>query len=227
VAFPSGTGTAAVVERVRALGADPSVHGIIVQLPLAPPADADAVLDVVPPAKDVDGFHPENVGRVSVGLPGFVPATPAGILAMLRHYDVPLAGRHAVVIGRSTIVGRPMATLLSAKGVDMTVTMGHSRSGAALVELARQADLLVVAMGRPEAVTADWVKPGATVVDVGIHRIERDGAKKLVGDVHAASVSRVAGALTPVPGGVGPMTVAMVVANTVTAAGRLAARVKV
>jgi methylenetetrahydrofolate dehydrogenase (NADP+)/methenyltetrahydrofolate cyclohydrolase len=175
----------------------------------------------------VDGFHPVNAGRLAQGLPALVPATPLGIVELLRHYDVPLAGRHAVVLGRSNIVGRPLATLLSRKGVDMTVTLGHSASGPGLAALAREADLLVAAIGRPEAVTADWVKPGATVVDVGIHRVAdttKPGGSRITGDVDAASVVRVAGALTPVPGGVGPMTVAMVVANTLAAAERQAAR---
>jgi len=226
IELPAGTTTDAVVERVRALGADPSVHGILVQLPLAPPADAQAVLEAIRPEKDVDGFHPLNAGRLAQGLPALAPATPSGILELLRHHQIPLAGRHAVVIGRSNIVGRPLATLLSHKGVDMTVTLGHSASGPALRSLAREADLLVAAMGRPEAITADWVKPGATVVDVGIHRVSDPSAKsgsRLTGDVDAASVARVAGALSPVPGGVGPMTVAMVVVNTVNAAERLAA----
>ncbi len=230
VAIAAGTDTRAVVEKVRAIGADPEVHGMLVQLPLAPPADAQEVLEAIPPAKDVDGFHPVNAGRLSLGLPGFVPATPLGIVEMLRHYEIPLAGRHAVVLGRSNIVGRPMANLLSAKQANMTVTIGHSASGPELKELARQADLLVVAIGKPEVVTADWVKPGAVVVDVGIHRVpdpSRRSGNRLTGDVHAESVARVASALTPVPGGVGPMTVAMVLANTVLAAQRQAVRVKV
>jgi methylenetetrahydrofolate dehydrogenase (NADP+)/methenyltetrahydrofolate cyclohydrolase len=217
----AGTDTKTVVELVRALGEDPEVHGILVQLPLAPPADPQPVLEAVPPAKDVDGFHPVNVGRLSLGLPGFVPATPLGIVELLRHHEIPLEGRHAVVLGRSNIVGRPLANLLSSRGVNMTVTVCHSASGPAMVELARQADLLVAAIGKAETVTGDWVKPGATVVDVGIHRIpaaDRREGYRLAGDVDAASVSRVAGALTPVPGGVGPMTVAMVLANTVRAA---------
>ena len=227
VALPAGTGTAAVVERVRRLGEDPAVHGILVQLPLAPDPAApgaptpQAIFDAIPPAKDVDGFHPVNVGRLAAGLPGFVPCTPRGIHELLRHYEVPLAGRHVVVLGRSNIVGRPLATLLSRKGVDATVTLGHSASGPGLQELARQADVLVCAIGSPEMVTAEWVRPGATVVDVGVHRIPdptRRTGSRLVGDVEAASVSKVAGALTPVPGGVGPMTVAMVLANTVLAA---------
>jgi metallophosphoesterase (TIGR00282 family) len=227
VTLAAGTETGAVIERVLALGADPDVHGILVQLPLAPPADAQAVLESIPPAKDVDGFHPVNAGALALGLPGFVPATPRGILELLRYYQIPLAGRHAVVLGRSNIVGRPLATLLSSKAVNMTVTIGHSVSGPALEGLAREADLLVAAIGRPEIVTADWVKPGATVVDVGVHRVpspESRRGTRLTGDVHAESVARVAGAYTPVPGGVGPMTVAMVVANTVLAAQRLAQR---
>ncbi len=226
VTLAAGVPTEAVVERVRALGADPSVHGILVQLPLAPPADPQAVLEAIAPEKDVDGFHPLNAGRLAQGLPAFAPATPAGILELLRHHQVPLAGRHAVVIGRSNVVGRPLATLLSQKGVDMTVTLGHSASGPSLRALAREADLLVAAMGRPGAVTADWVRPGAAVVDVGIHRVADPSAKsgfRLAGDVDAPSVARVAAALSPVPGGVGPMTVAMVVLNTVGAAERLAA----
>ena len=227
VALPAGSGTAAVVERVRRLGEDPAVHGILVQLPLAPdPASPgtptlQAIFEAIPPAKDVDGLHPVNVGRLAAGLPGFVPCTPRGIHELLRHYEVPLAGRHVVVLGRSNIVGRPLATLLSRKGVDATVTLGHSASGPGLLDLARQADVLVCAIGSPEMVTAEWVRPGATVVDVGVHRIPdptRRTGSRLVGDVEAGSVSKVAGALTPVPGGVGPMTVAMVLANTVLAA---------
>jgi len=185
------------------------------------------VLEAIPPAKDVDGFHPVNVGALALGLPGFIPATPRGILELLRFHQVPLAGRHAVVLGRSNIVGRPLANLLSSRAVNMTVTLGHSASGVALEHLAREADLLVAAIGKPEFVTADWVKPGATVVDVGVHRVASPEGRRpfrLTGDVHAESVARVAGGLTPVPGGVGPMTVAMVVANTVLAAQRGAQR---
>jgi metallophosphoesterase (TIGR00282 family) len=227
VAIPGGTETAVVVGRVRALGDDPGVHGLLVQLPLAAPADAAEVLDAVPPDKDVDGFHPVNAGRLAAGLPGFVPATPKGILELLRYHEVPLAGRHAVVLGRSTIVGRPMATLLSMRGVDMTVTLGHSASGASLRDLSRQADLLIAAIGRAEAVTAEWIKPGAVVVDVGQHRVPVAGGSRVTGDVAAESVARVASALTPVPGGVGPMTVAMVVANTVVAVERQLSGVRV
>jgi len=221
VAIAAGSDTRAVVRQVRALGDDPEVHGILVQLPLAPPADAREVLEAIPPVKDVDGFHPVNAGRLAQGLPALVPATPLGIVELLRFHGVALEGRHAVVLGRSNIVGRPLATLLSSKACNMTVTIGHSASGPGLIELARQADLLVAAMGRPQAVGEEWVKPGATVVDVGIHRVAGgNGTTRLTGDVDAKAVSRVAGALTPVPGGVGPMTVAMVIANTAAAAAR-------
>jgi len=229
ITLPAGSETRAVVEAVRRLADDPAVHGIIVQLPLAPPADRAAVLDAVPPEKDVDGFNPLSAGRLAAGLPGFVPATPRGVLELLRYYEVPLAGRHAVILGRSTIVGRPLATLLSNRGIDMTVTIGHSRSGPELRALARQADLLVAAIGKPETVTGDWVKPGAVVVDVGIHRVAGrvPGETRLTGDVDAASIAHVASAYTPVPGGVGPMTVAALIANTVLAAERLDNPVKV
>jgi len=228
VSIAAGATTEEVVRRVRQLGANPEVHGILVQLPLAPPADGQAVLEAIPPHKDVDGFHPENAGRLALGLPGFVPATPFGILRLLQHYEIPLKGRHAVVLGRSHIVGRPIATLLSSKGCDMTVTIGHSASGPGLPALARQADLLVAAVGRRHMVTADWVKPGAVVVDVGIHRSEpANGESKgrLTGDVDFEAVRHVASAITPVPGGVGPMTVAIVVLNTIVAAERQSAKV--
>lgn len=229
VGLPAGSTTEQVVARVRQVGAEERVHGILVQLPLAPPADSQAVLLAIPPDKDVDGFHPENAGRLAQGLPGFVPATPAGIVALLRHYAIPLAGRHAVVIGRSHVVGRPLATLLSSKGIDMTVTLGHSASGPELRALAREADVLVAAAGRPQLVNDEWVKPGATVIDVGIHRLPPLAGQKngrLIGDVDADAVQRVASALTPVPGGVGPMTVAMVVAATVLAAERQSAHAR-
>jgi methylenetetrahydrofolate dehydrogenase (NADP+)/methenyltetrahydrofolate cyclohydrolase len=229
VALPAGTDTATVIGKVQALGESRDVHGILVQLPLAPPAEAAAVLEAVPPGKDVDGFHTTNAGRLASGLQGFVPCTPRGILHLLRYYQVPLVGRHAVVLGRSLIVGRPLATLLSSKGTDMTVTVGHSASGPGLRDLARQADLLIAAIGKPEFVTGEWVKPGATVVDVGIHQATgpRADGRKLIGDVETQSVATVAGAMTPVPGGVGPMTVAMLVANTVLAAERQLAGVQV
>jgi 2',3'-cyclic-nucleotide 2'-phosphodiesterase len=219
--LPEGADTATVVARVRELGADPGVHGVLVQLPMMGPADPHAVLEAVPPAKDVDGFHPVNVGRLAAGLPAFVPCTPLGILELLRHHEVPLAGRHVVVLGRSNLIGRPLSALLSRKGVDATVTVGHSASGPGLRELAQRADVLVCAIGRPEFVTAEWVRPGAVVVDAGIHRVPdptRRSGTRTAGDVEFGSVSRIAGAITPVPGGVGPMTVAMLLHNTVRAA---------
>lgn len=231
VQFPAGTTTEDVIKRVRALGADPSVHGILVQLPLAAPANGDAVLEAIPPAKDVDGFHPENAGRLAVGLPCFIPATPFGVLRLLQHYEIPLKGKHAVVLGRSHIVGRPMATLLSSRPQDMTVSIGHSGSDPAkLKALAREADVLVAAVGRRHMVTADWVKPGAVVIDVGIHRdppAPGSTKSRITGDVEFEAVRHVAGAITPVPGGVGPMTVALVVLSTVIAAERQSAAVKV
>ena len=228
VTMPAGTTTDEVVRRVQQLGADPSIHGILVQLPLAAPADGQAALEAIPPFKDVDGFHPENAGRLALGLPGFVPATPYGVVRLLQYYEIPLKGKHAVVLGRSHIVGRPAATLLSSKGCDMTVTIGHSASGPELRALARQADVLVAAVGKRHMVTADWVKPGAVVVDVGIHRMEVPGGKsRLTGDVDFEAVKHIASAITPVPGGVGPMTVALVVLNTVIAAERQCAAVSV
>lgn len=204
-------------------GRDDAVHGVLLQLPLPEGWDAQTLQESLPPAKDVDGLHPENAGRLALGLPGLVPCTPLGVLALLRHYEIPLAGRHAVVMGRSAIVGRPLSLLLSAREVDATVTVLHSRSREA-ASIARQADVLIAAIGRPRFVTAEFVRPGAAVVDVGIHRAETpgpDGKRRLVGDVDADAVAAVAGALSPVPGGVGPLTVAFLLANTVLAAERL------
>jgi methylenetetrahydrofolate dehydrogenase (NADP+)/methenyltetrahydrofolate cyclohydrolase len=169
----------------------------------------------IPPSKDVDGFHPESLGRLALGLPGFVACTPQGILAMLRHYDVPLAGKRVTIVGRSAIVGTPLALLLSRKGVDATVTLAHSRTSH-LEEVCREADVLVAALGVPRALGAAHVKKGAVVIDVGIHRV--DG--HLVGDVDAEAVRQIASALSPVPGGVGPLTVAFLLSNTLEAAER-------
>jgi methylenetetrahydrofolate dehydrogenase (NADP+)/methenyltetrahydrofolate cyclohydrolase len=202
---------AQLLECIARLNRDPAVHGILVQLPLPPHLEAERLLAAVSPAKDVDGFHAENLGLLARGTPRFVACTPAGVLRLLDHAGVPLAGRHAVVIGRSAIVGKPMALLLLQR--DATVTICHSKT-TRLAELARQADVLVAAAGRPRMVGADMVKPGACVIDVGTSRTA-DG--KLSGDVDFAAVSEVAGWITPVPGGVGPMTVAMLVANTVRA----------
>ena len=209
--LPAQASEQAILERVAALNADARVHGILVQLPLPRGVNAERVQAAVSPAKDVDGFHADNLGLLLRGRPRFVPCTPAGIMRLLEHAAVPLAGRHAVVIGRSNIVGKPLALLLLQR--DATVTICHSRT-LHLAALARAADVLVAAAGVARLVGAQMVKPGACVVDVGIHR-GADG--KLVGDVDAAAVAPIAGWLTPVPGGVGPMTVAMLVANTVRA----------
>ena len=198
---------------VTALNQDVSVHGILVQLPLPKHLDEARVLRLIDPDKDVDGFHAMNSGRLMNGQPGFVPCTPLGVMELLKAYDIPVAGKHAVVIGRSNIVGKPMAMLLLA--ANATVTICHSRTQN-LAELTRQADILVAAVGRAGFVTADMVKPGAAVIDVGINRV--DG--QIVGDVDYAAVSEVAGYITPVPGGVGQMTIALLLANTLDAATR-------
>jgi methylenetetrahydrofolate dehydrogenase (NADP+)/methenyltetrahydrofolate cyclohydrolase len=200
-----------LLERIAGLNRDPTVHGIVVQMPLPAHLDHERVLAAVSAAKDVDGFHAENLGLLARGTPRFVSCTPAGVLRLLDHAGVPLAGRHAVVIGRSSIVGKPVALLLLQR--DATVTICHSKT-TRLAELARQADVLVAAAGRPRMVGAEMVKPGACVIDVGTSRTAEG---KLSGDVDFAAVSEVAGWITPVPGGVGPMTVAMLVANTVRA----------
>lgn len=197
-----------------------SADGILVQLPLPEHVDTVAVLDAVPPDRDVDGFHPENAGLLSQGRPRFVPCTAAGVQRMLIDAGIETAGRHAVIIGRSDIVGKPLSLLLASRGPggDATVTLCHSRS-ADLPAITRQADILVAAVGRPGLVTADMVKPGAAVIDVGINRITGpDGGGRLVGDVDYDAVREVAGWISPVPGGVGPLTVAMLLANTVLAA---------
>jgi len=202
-----------LVETIARLNTDPSVHGILVQLPLPRQIDPDAVIAAIDPAKDVDGFHPVNVGRLVAGLPCMVPCTPLGVVRLLEAYGLPLAGKHAVIVGRSAIVGKPMAHLLLAK--DCTVTICHSRTPD-LASFTRQADVLVAAVGRPKTITADMVKPGAIVVDVGINRLETG----LVGDVDYGPARDVAGWLTPVPGGVGPLTIAMLLKNTLSAAMR-------
>lgn len=212
---------------VDGLNADPGIHGILVQLPLPEHLDAKATLERIRPDKDVDGFHPLNVGRAFTGDPrGFAPATPAGVMELLRHYDVPTRGRHALVVGRSLIVGKPLASLLVAPGPDATVTLAH-RHTTDLPSHTRVADILVTAVGKPGLITADMVRPGATVVDVGTSRVPDPSAPKgyrIAGDVDFDAVREVAGALTPVPGGVGPMTIAILLRNTVTAAERLARR---
>jgi len=211
---PATTTQAELLALVRELNADASVHGILVQLPLPKGLDADAVVRALDPAKDVDGLHPENVAALALGSRGLVPCTPAGCIELCDQLGFSLAGKRVVVIGRSMLVGKPFAFLALAR--DATVTICHSRTSD-LPAVCREADVLVAAVGRPEMVKADWIKPGAVVLDVGINRLA-DG--RLVGDVDFAGASAVAGAITPVPGGVGPMTIAMLMANTLTAAAR-------
>ena len=222
VRVPATATTADLVALVAAIVRNEHgpADGILVQLPLPEHVDAVAVLDAVPPDRDVDGFHPENAGLLSQGRPRFVPCTAAGVQRMLIDAGVKTAGRHVVIVGRSDIVGKPLALLLASRwpGGDATVTICHSRS-TALAAITRQADILVAAVGRPRLVTADMVKPGATVIDVGINRIVGPGGTgKLVGDVDFDAVREVAGSISPVPGGVGPLTVAMLLANTLLAA---------
>ncbi|MCA2013084.1 bifunctional methylenetetrahydrofolate dehydrogenase/methenyltetrahydrofolate cyclohydrolase FolD [Pararhodobacter sp. CCB-MM2] len=212
--LPADTSEADLLALIDQLNKDQSVHGILVQLPLPGHLNSDLVINSIDPAKDVDGFHISNVGLLGTGQKSMVPCTPLGCLMMLRDHHGSLSGMNAVVVGRSNIVGKPMAQLLL--GDSCTVTIAHSRTKD-LAAVCRSADILVAAVGRPEMIPGDWVKPGATVIDVGINRIERDGKNKLVGDVEFASAAEVAGAITPVPGGVGPMTIACLLANTLTA----------
>jgi len=211
----AATPEADLLDLVEQLNEDPEVHGILVQLPLPDHMNADAVINAIDPGKDVDGFHISNVGRLGTGQKSMVPCTPLGCLMMLRDHHGSLSGLDAVVVGRSNIVGKPMAQLLL--GDSCTVTIAHSRTKD-LPGVARRADIVVAAVGRPGMVTAEWIKPGATVIDVGINRVEAGGGKtRLVGDVDYQSAVEVAGAITPVPGGVGPMTIACLLANTLTA----------
>ena len=208
------TSEADLLALIGQLNADRAVHGILVQLPLPGHLNADLIINSIDPAKDVDGFHISNVGLLGTGQKAMVPCTPLGCLMMLRAHHGSLAGLSAVVVGRSNIVGKPMAQLLL--GDSCTVTIAHSRTRD-LAAVCRGADILVAAVGRAEMITGDMVKPGATVIDVGINRVARDGKARLVGDVDFATASKVAGAITPVPGGVGPMTIACLLANTLTA----------
>ncbi|MEO8244912.1 MAG: bifunctional methylenetetrahydrofolate dehydrogenase/methenyltetrahydrofolate cyclohydrolase FolD [bacterium] len=212
--LPIDTAEAELLALVHSLNADPKVHGILVQLPLPSHLNSELIINTIDPAKDVDGFHISNVGLLGTGQKSMVPCTPLGCLMMLRDHHGKLSGLNAVVVGRSNIVGKPMAQLLL--GDSCTVTIAHSRTKD-LAAVCRGADILVAAVGRPEMITGDFVRPGATVIDVGINRVERDGKTRLVGDVHYASAAAVAGAITPVPGGVGPMTIACLLANTLTA----------
>jgi len=222
--LPDTTTEANLLALVQSLNEDPGIHGILVQLPLPPQIDSAAVLGAIDPDKDVDGFHVVNAGRLAVGLPGLVPCTPLGSAMLLKARLGDLSGLHAVIVGRSNIVGKPMAQLLLAE--NCTVTVAHSRSRD-LPALCRSADILVAAVGRPEMIRGDWIKPGATVIDVGINRVlsadpvkAAEGRTRVVGDVAFIEVAEVAGAITPVPGGVGPMTIACLLANTYVAACR-------
>ena len=218
IELPAAAPQAALLAEIDRLNRDDRIDGILVQLPLPPQIDARRVIAAVDPAKDVDGFHPLNVGRLWSGLPALVPATPQGCMLLLGSVHEQLAGREAVVLGRSNIVGKPMAALLLA--ADCTVGWVHSKTPDAAARC-RQADILIAAAGRPGIVGRDWVKPGGTVIDVGINRVARpDGKNRLVGDVDYVAASEVAGAITPVPGGVGPMTIACLLRNTLIAACR-------
>jgi methylenetetrahydrofolate dehydrogenase (NADP+)/methenyltetrahydrofolate cyclohydrolase len=227
ILLPAETSEEELLARVDALNADPNVHGILVQMPLPRHMSADKVIRRIRPEKDVDGFHPVNVGKLSIGeRDGFVPCTPAGAIELLVRSGVDTRGKDAVIVGRSNIVGKPMAALLlqDAPGGNATVTVCHSRT-ANLAAHTRRADILVAAIGRPEMITGDMIKPGAVVIDVGINRGTDAAAPKgyrIVGDVHFASARDVASLITPVPGGVGPMTIAMLMKNTDRAAAQIA-----
>jgi methylenetetrahydrofolate dehydrogenase (NADP+)/methenyltetrahydrofolate cyclohydrolase len=223
--LPADIGEAALREALHAIGGDPAIHGLILQLPIPAPLRDERHLEDVPPVKDVDGVHPLNVGRWVNGLPAHRPATPLGVVELLKRHVGDLTGKHAVVVGRSRIVGRPLSVFLSERvaGMNATVTLCHSETRD-LASITRQADILIVAMGKPRAIGAEHVRPGAVVVDVGIHPIERPspGGPKYEGDVDFEAVRRVASAITPVPGGVGPLTVAMLLSNLADAAERAA-----
>ena len=214
--LPRDTSEADLHILISKLNKDPEIHGILVQLPLPDHINENRIIEAITPTKDVDGFHPINVGKLATGQPSLVPCTPLGCIMLAKTIHPDLSGLHAVVIGRSNIVGKPVAGLLL--GENATVTIAHSRTRD-LPSLAKTADLLIAAVGRPEMITGDWIKPGATIIDVGINRLD-DGSEKgrLVGDVDFKSVIKVAGAITPVPGGVGPMTIACLLRNTLLAA---------
>ena len=212
IEFPGSVPESKLLSTIERLNRDPAVHGILVQLPLPPQIDAARMLSAVSPHKDIDGFHAANLGALLAGQPGFVPCTPAGVMRLLGHAGIPLSGRRAVVIGRSNIVGKPLALLLLQR--DATVTLCHSKT-TGLENVAREADILVAAIGRPKLVGAAMVKPGACVIDVGVNRLPD---ASLAGDVDFEAVKSVAGWITPVPGGVGPMTIAMLLENCVQAA---------
>jgi methylenetetrahydrofolate dehydrogenase (NADP+) / methenyltetrahydrofolate cyclohydrolase len=214
--LPATASEAELLALIAALNGDPGVHGILIQLPLPPQIDANKVIEAVDPNKDVDGFHPMNVGRLQIGLPALVPCTPLGCVKLARMVHPSLAGMEAVIVGRSNIVGKPLVHLLVTENATVTVAHSKTRDVAAVC---RRADLVIAAIGRPLMVRRDWIKPGATVIDVGINRVaDASGRFRIVGDVAFDEVTAVAGAITPVPGGVGPMTIACLLANTVTAA---------
>jgi methylenetetrahydrofolate dehydrogenase (NADP+)/methenyltetrahydrofolate cyclohydrolase len=218
--LPAATSEDELLQLIGVLNADPAVDGILVQLPLPPQVDAAHVIETIEPAKDVDGFHPVNAGRLAIGLPSLVPCTPLGCLYLLKQELGSMAGLDAVVIGRSNIVGKPLAQLLIAESA--TVTVAHSKTRS-LNDVVRRADIVVAAVGRAEMVRGDWIKPGAIVIDVGINRLPTDDGKgRLVGDVAFDEAAETAAAITPVPGGVGPMTIAMLLRNTLVAARRRA-----
>jgi len=221
IVLPADTTQAALLDVVARLNADPAIHGILVQSPPPPQIDEAEVIRAIDPAKDVDGFHPENVAKLALEDPtGFVPCTPAGCMRLIAEAGVATSGAEAVVVGRSMIVGKPMALLLAAKGADATVTIAHSRTRD-LPAVCRRADILIAAVGRPEMIQGDWVKPGAVVIDVGINRVADPARKsgfRLTGDVAFDEAAARAAAITPVPGGVGPMTIAMLMKNTLKAA---------
>jgi len=224
IKLPATASHKEILDVVNAFNADKQIDGILVQLPLPDSSMEQSVIEAINPEKDVDGFHPVNVGRMMLGLPAFLPCTPHGVLQILKRSGIKTSGAHVVVIGRSNIVGRPLVNLLSQKSElgDATVTMCHTRTKN-MAELTRQADIIVAAVGRPNTVTADMVKPGAVVIDVGVNRVTDATAKagfRLKGDVDYAAVSEKASAITPVPGGVGPMTITMLLANTVESAVR-------
>ncbi|MES2772450.1 MAG: bifunctional methylenetetrahydrofolate dehydrogenase/methenyltetrahydrofolate cyclohydrolase FolD [Pseudomonadota bacterium] len=222
ISYPLDVAPKLVLDKIAELNANPAIHGILVQLPLPKQFDADAVLAAILPSKDVDGFHAENVGALMQGQPRFIPCTPHGVMEFFADADVDLRGQEVVVVGRSNIVGKPMALLLLNAGATVTVCHSQTRN---LSEHTRRADILIAAVGRPNFITADMVKPGALVIDVGINRVSdanTAGASRLCGDVDFVAVSQLASMITPVPGGVGPMTITMLLANTLAAAERAA-----
>jgi methylenetetrahydrofolate dehydrogenase (NADP+)/methenyltetrahydrofolate cyclohydrolase len=219
--LPAETAEAEILALVRRLNDDPAVDGILFQLPVPGHIDANRVIDTIDPEKDIDGFHVVSAGRLAVGFDGFVPCTALGCMVLIDEAGTALEGTEAVVVGRSNLVGKPVSQLLLRRNA--TVTMAHSRTRD-LAAVCRRADVLIAAVGRPRLIQADWIKPGATVIDVGINRIEEGGKNRLVGDVNYPDAAKIAGAITPVPGGVGPMTIACLLRNTLTSAERRAAR---